>query len=243
MGAQWKQKWRELAADKKGKVVGKIVREIQVAVKLGGPVPEFNARLAATIESAKKQSVTRDTIERAIAKASGVGGEGVIYEEVVFEGFAPHRVPVIVECFTENNNRTSTEIRVLFRAGSLGTRGSVGWMFNHCGLVEAHHPDATQDIEVAALEAEADEVEPLALDPEDESAVGHLGARFIGPMVQLDTMTKALKALGWTVTTSELTWLPKEYPELTEEQQEEVGRFLAALDDHPDVHRVHAALQ
>lgn len=243
MGAQWKQKWRELAADKKGKVVGKIVREIHVAVKMGGPLPEFNPRLAVALDTAKKQSVTRDTIERAIAKGAGTGADGVTYEDVIFEGFAPHRVPVIVECLTENNNRTSTEVRVLFRAGTLGTRGSVGWMFNHCGLVEAHHADASQDLETAALEAEADEVEPLDLDPADESTAGHLGGRFICPTVQLDAVTKALKAQGWIVTTSELTYLPKEYPELSEAQQEEVGKFLAALDDHPDVHRVHAALK
>src|SRR5690349_20362495 len=125
MGAQWKQKWRELHADQKGKLVGKLTREIQVATKLGGPNPEFNARLAAAITNAKKQSVTRDTIERAIAKGSGTGADAVQYHTVVYEGFAPHQVPVIVECLTDNNNRTSTEIKMLFKAGTLGTPGSV----------------------------------------------------------------------------------------------------------------------
>lgn len=241
MGAQWKQKWRELAADKKGKVVGKLVREIQVAVKMGGANPEFNARLAVAIESARKQSVTRDTIERALAKASGTGSEAIHYETIVYEGFAPHRVPVIVECVTDNKNRTASEIKVLFRAGSIGTPGSVAWMFEHCGLIEAHHADASQDIEVAALEAEVDNVEPMEID--DEEASGHVGARFFCPCASLDTCTKALRGLGWVVTTSELHYQPKDYPELTEEQRDEVTNFLRNLDDHSDTSRIHAALK
>jgi YebC/PmpR family DNA-binding regulatory protein len=241
MGAQWKQKWRELAADQKGKVVGKLVREIQVAVKLGGPSPEFNARLAAAIAVAKKQSVTRDTIERAIAKGSGTGADAVQFHTVVFEGFAPHRVPVIVDCLTDNNNRTSSEIKMLFKAGHLGTPGSVAWMFEHCGLVEAHHADGSQDIELAALEAEADNVEPMELD--DEASAGHIGARFFCQKTHLDAVTKALKAQGWVITTSELHYHPKDYPELSEAQHEEVAKFLQALDEHPDVHRVYAAMK
>ena len=137
MGAQWKQKWRELAADQKGKIVGKITREILVACKLGGANPEFNARLAAAIAMAKRQSVTKDTIERALAKGSGTGADAIQYHTVQYEGFTPHRVPVIVECLTDNNNRTSTEIKMLFKAGNLGTPAPVAWTFDNCGLVEA----------------------------------------------------------------------------------------------------------
>jgi YebC/PmpR family DNA-binding regulatory protein len=243
MGAQWKQKWRELAADKKGKQVGKLVREIQVAVKLGGPNPEFNARLFVALENARKQSVTRDTIERAIAKGSGTGSDAVQYDTVVFEGFTPHRVPVIVEALTDNNNRTSSEVRVLFRAGSLGQRGSVAWMFEHCGMIEGHNSDPATDIEVAALEAEADNVEPMELDEDDAEVKGHVGARFFCASNQLDAVTKALKAAGWHVTLSELHYQPKEYPELTEAQLEEVTDFLRELDEHVDVHRVYAAVK
>lgn len=241
MGAQWKQKWRELAADQKGKLVGKLTREIQVAAKLGGASPEFNARLAAAIAVAKKQSVTRDTIERAIAKGSGTGADAVQYHTVVYEGFTPHRVPVIVECLTDNNNRTATEIKMLFKAGNLGTPGSVGWMFEHCGLVEAHHPDTSLDIETAALEADADNVEPLELD--DEELANHVGARFFCPTAKLDAVTKALKSAGWIVTTSELHHHPKECPDLTEAQRDEVTHFLQSLDGHADVHRVYAAMK
>ncbi len=238
MGAQWKQKWREMAADQKGKITGKLVREIQVAAKLGGPHPEYNARLAAAVAVAKKQSVTRETIERAIAKGSGTGPDAVQYETMIYEGFTPHRVPVVVECLTDNNNRTSSEIKVLFRAGSMG---KVMWMFDHVGLVEAHHTDKSLDIEVAALEAEAENVEPMEI--EDEESAGHLGARFFTQTTTLDAVTKALKAAGWVITTSELSYLAKEYPELTDSQRDEVTTFLQSLDGHDDVHRVYAALK
>ena len=240
MGAQWKQKWRELAADQKGKLVGKLVREIQVAAKLGGGHPEFNARLAAAIANAKKQSVTRDTIERAVAKGSGTGPDAVVYENVVYEGFTPHRVPVVVECLTDNNNRTSSEIKMLFKAGSIGTRGSVAWMFDYCGLVEASHADKAIDAETAALEADADDLEAMEADEESE---GHANFRFYCASAKLDSVTKALKAAGWNITTSELTYRAKEYPELSEAQREEVTDFLQSMDGHPDVHRVHAALR
>lgn len=242
MGAQWKQKWRELAADQRGKVVGKLVREIQVAAKLGGPNPDLNARLAAALVNARKQSVSKDTIERAIAKGSGTGSDAVTYETVLFEGFAPHQVPVIVECLTDNNNRTSSEIKVLFRdhQATMGGKGSVAWMFDHCGMIEASHATTGLDIEAAAIEAEADDVEPLESEGEDSAGSS---ARFFCKAPSLDAVTKALKAAGWTVTTSELAYRPKSLPDLNDDQREAVTAFLQALDAHDDVHRVHAALR
>ena len=243
MGAQWKQKWREMAADKKGKVSTKFVREIQIAAKLGGANPDYNARLFVAIENAKRASVYKDTIERAIAKGAGLDGNASQVEDVVFEGFAPHRIPVIVECMTDNNNRTAPEIRVLFRAGSLGTKGSVGFMFNHLGLIEAHHADGTADLETAAIEAGADDVAPLTAEDLEDLPAGHVAGRFLCPINQLDAVGKALKALGWTITTSEMSYLPKDYPDLSDEHRAEVTAFLQALDEHPDVHRVHAAIR
>lgn len=242
MGAQWKQKWRELAADQKGKIVGKLVREIQVATKLGGANPELNARLAAALANARKQSVSKDTIERAIAKGSGTGAEAVAYETVLFEGFAPHQVPVIVECMTDNNNRTSSEIKVIFRdhGATLGGKGSVAWMFDHCGLIEASHATAGLDIEAAAITAEADDVEPAEAEGED---AGGTHARFFCQAASLDAVTKALKAAGWTVTTSELSYRQKSHPDLTDEQLAAVTGFLQKLDAHDDVHRVHVAMR
>src|SRR6476620_2737996 len=161
MGRQWLHAKREVAGLKKGQVVGKRVKEIMVAAKLGGADPAGNARLAAIVEKAKKQSVSRDVIERAVKKGAGVGGEKLELEQVVFEGYAPHKVPVIVEVQTDNKNRTAPEIRVLFKRGQLGAPGSNRFLFDHVGLVEAHHPDANADSEAAAIEAGAQDFAPL----------------------------------------------------------------------------------
>jgi YebC/PmpR family DNA-binding regulatory protein len=240
MGAQWKQKGREIEANKKGKVIGKIVREIMIATKLGGPNAEFNPRLHAALEKARKASVTRDTIDRALKKASGEGGEQVELEAITFEGFAPHKVPVVVECLTDNRNRTAPEIRNLFKAGTLGQPGSVGFFFNHVGVVEASHADGGRDPEADAIEAGAQEVE--ALDKE-EIPEGHIGATFITDVKELDAVSKALKGMGWNVTASELRYLAKQFNELGPNEHEEVVAFLTALDDHDDVQRVFAAVR
>src|SRR5215470_2986523 len=114
MGAQWKQAGREANAQKKGQLVVKLVREIMVAAKLGGADPDLNARLAAAVEKARKESVARDVIERAIKKGTGAGDEKLVLEHVIFEGYAPHKVPLIVEVDTDNVNRTAPEVRSLF---------------------------------------------------------------------------------------------------------------------------------
>ncbi|HUJ11364.1 MAG TPA: YebC/PmpR family DNA-binding transcriptional regulator [Verrucomicrobiae bacterium] len=240
MGAQWKQKGREISALKRGQLFGKLVKEIQVAAKAGGPDPDLNARLFAAIEAAKKQSVPRDTIERAVKKGAGLTGEQVNYELVVYEGFGPHKVPVIVECLTDNRHRTAPEIRVLFKAGHLAAIGSVSWMFNHIGIVEAHHANTAQDLETVAIEAGAQNVEPLEA---DEVPAGHIGARFFCDRADLDAASKFLAKAGWSVTTSEMSHVAKNPIEVPPAEREEVVAFLNALDEHDDVHRVYAALK
>jgi YebC/PmpR family DNA-binding regulatory protein len=221
-------------------MVVKLVREILVAAKLGGADPDLNARLAAAVEKARKNSVTRDTIERAIKKGAGLTDEKVVFELVTYEGFAPHKVPVVVECLTDNRNRTAPEIRNLFRGGSLGQPGSVGFFFNHCGVVEGNHPDPNRDAEGDAIEAGAQEVEALEA---DETPAGTRGARFLTELKDLDTVSKALKAAGWNVTASEMRYVAKNFPDLDAAARKEVVDFLTALDDHDDVHRVFAAFR
>src|SRR3974377_806346 len=204
MAAQWKQAGREANAQKKGQLVNKLVREIMVAAKLGGPDPDSNPRLAAAVEKARKASVYRDTIERAIKKGSGQTDDKVSFEQVTFEGFAPHRVPVVVECLTDSRNRTAPEIRNIFKAGSLGQPGSVAFFFNHLGVVEATHPDLNRDAEADAIEAGAQEIEPLAA---EEVPAGRKGARFITEIKDLDHVSKALKAAGWNVSAAEIRYL------------------------------------
>lgn len=242
MGRQWLHDKKAVASLKKSQATSKLVKEIMVAAKMGGPEPDLNARLFAACEKARKESVSRESIERAIKKGAGIGDEKVVMESVTFEGFTPHRVPVIVEAVTDNNNRTSSELRMLFRKGALGTSGSVKFMFEHVGLVEAHTGDQTIDPEEAAIEAGANEVEPLTHEQNDDIPEDRKGARFITERAATAEVSQWLAAHGWSVVTSELGYLPKDKPALTEEQLSEVGEFLQAIDDHDDVTRVWAAV-
>jgi YebC/PmpR family DNA-binding regulatory protein len=243
MGRQWLHAKRLVAGLKKGRATGKLVREISVAAKMGGADPAMNARLFTAVEKAKKESVTKDAIQRAINNGAGIGDEKMVMEHVTYEGRAPHNVPVIVEVYTDNVNRTAPEIRVLFKKGQLATSGSNKFLFDHVGLVEAHHPDANIDREGAAIEAGANEVETLTHEQNDDIPKDAAGAKFICERTAVADVSKWLSANGWTVVTSELGYVPKQLPELTEQQLEEVGDFLHALDEHDDVHRVWAALK
>ena len=171
MGRQWLQKNREITGARRGKIFTKLIREITVAAGKGLPDPAMNSRLAVAVEAARKQSLPNDSIQRAINKGGGLSGPRLDLELVTFEGFAPHKVPVIVECMTDNRNRTSPDIKSLFRNGQFGAR--VGFLFEHVGIVEATHDGAGLDIEGAAIEAGAQNVEPLEKSPEDAT-----GARF-----------------------------------------------------------------
>lgn len=243
MGRQWLHAKRAVASMKKAQATGKIVREIIVAAKMGGPDPDSNARLFAALEKARKESVSRDVIERAIKKGAGVGEEKLVMEHVVYEGYAPHKVAVIVEVYTDNVNRTAPEIRNIFRKGQLGTTGSNKFLFDHTGIVEAYHADAKTDSEAAAIEAGANEFEALTHAQNDDIPEGSAGARFLTDRAQVHAVSKWLSQNGWKVITSEIGYVPKNYPELTEPQRAETGEFLQSLDDHDDVHRVWAAFK
>jgi YebC/PmpR family DNA-binding regulatory protein len=243
MGRQWLQAKREVAHLKKGQVVSKLVKEIMVAAKLGGPDPAGNARLAAAVEKARKASVTRDVIERAVKKGAGVGDDKLVLHSVTFEGYAPHKIPVIVEVLTDNQNRTAPEIRALFKSGQLGTPGSNKFLFDHVGLVEAYHSGQGIDAEGAAIESGANDVEALSHLENDNIPEGVTGARFIADRSATHAVSQALAKEGWTIVTSETGYLAKQYPTLSDDQRTEVGEFLQALEDHDDVHRVWAAVR
>jgi YebC/PmpR family DNA-binding regulatory protein len=243
MGRQWLHAKREVAGLKKGQAVGKLVKEIMVAAKHGGADPTANARLAAIVEKARKQSVSRDVIERAIKKGAGIGGEKLELEQIIFEGYAPHKVPVIVEVQTDNKNRTAPEIRVLFKRGQLGAPGSNKFLFDHVGLVEAHHADPNADPEAAAIEAGAQDFASLTNADDSEIPAGATGARFISAPSDLHAVSKWLGENGWTIVTSELGYVAKTFPELSEQDRQDVGEFLQTFEDHDDVHRVWAAVK
>jgi len=243
MGRQWLHAKRAIVNQKKGQTVGKLVKEITVAAKLGGADPAANARLFAALEKARKASVTRDVIERAIRKGAGIGDDKLVLEHIIFEGYAPHKVPVIVEVYTDNHQRIAPEMRQLFRRGVLGHAGSNKFLFDHVGLVEAHHPDPAIDPEAAAIEAGANEVEPLAHSQHEDIPEGRAGARFITERTAIHSVTVWLSQHGWTIITSEPGHIAKTYPELDEAARSDVGEFLQEIQDHEDVQRVWAAVK
>ncbi|MCX6935774.1 MAG: YebC/PmpR family DNA-binding transcriptional regulator [Verrucomicrobia bacterium] len=242
MGRQWLHAKREVVSLKKSKTTSKFVREITLAARHGAD-SSTNSRLAAALERARKESVSRDIIERAIQKGSGTEGGKDSLEHMVFEGYAPHKVPLILEVYTDNHNRTAPEIRFLFKAGHLGASGSNRFLFDQVGIVEAHHPNAAIDREEAAIEAGANEVELLSHEQNDDIPAEACGARFLTERSSVHEVSLWLKTNGWTVVISELGYVPKNYPELGDELRAEVGNFLQSLEDHEDVHRIWAAVR
>lgn len=231
MGAQWKARHKEIAANAKGRIFGKLSKEIMVAARAGAD-PDSNSKLRLVVEQAKKVSMPKETLERAIKKGAGLIDGGANLERLIYEGFTPHQVPVIVECLTDNINRTYPNIRVLFRKGQLGASGSVAWDFDHVGMIEAT-PDAPDaDAELAAIEAGAQDFEPA-----DEGAT-----LFITDATDLDAVSKALPEYGYSVISAQLGYRPKNPVALGEAEREEVEAFLEAIDADDDVQNVYVGL-
>ena len=235
MGKSWKNPFKEANAAKKGAAISKLAKEISVAAKLGGGDPDANARLRLAINSARAESVPKDTIERAIKKGTGELDDGKIIEEVMYEGYAPHQVGVLVECQTDNRARTAPDIRFIFKKhnGQMGEQGSVAWMFDRVGLVEGTGPEKEFDPEEEAIEAGANEVEKG-----DEGLFS-----FYTEADAVDSVQKALQERGWDIKTAELSYKSKNQTEdLSEEQKKEVFEFLDALDDNDDTSRIHSTI-
>jgi YebC/PmpR family DNA-binding regulatory protein len=231
MGAQWKTKIKETTAAAKGRIFTKLAKEIMVAARAGAD-PEMNSKLRMAMDQAKKASMPKDTIERAIKKGAGLLDDGVTFEKVIYEGFAPHRVPVIVECLTDNVNRTVTNIRILFRKGQLGNSGSVAWDFDYLGMIEATPAAAGADAETAAIEAGASDLEPA----ENGATL------FLTAPSDLDAVSRALPAQGFTVQSAELGYRPKNPVTLGGAERAEVETFLEEVDADDDVQNVYAGL-
>ena len=235
MGAQWKAKHKDLAANAKGRLFGKLAKDIMIAARHGAD-PKDNARLRLVMEQARKVSMPKDTLDRAIKKGAGLTGETVHFEHSLYEGFAPHRVPVMVEVLTDNANRAASDMRVLFRKGQLGGAGSVGWDFDHLGMIEAEATAPGADADSAAIEAGAQDLLPA-----DEDGV----VLFLTDPADLDLVSRALPAQGFTVLSAKLGYRaknPVNPTSLNAEQLEEVESFLAGLDANEDVQHVYAGL-
>jgi YebC/PmpR family DNA-binding regulatory protein len=240
MGAQWKAKGKELAASARGKLFGRLVKDILVAARNGAD-PASNSKLRLCVEQARKVSMPKDTLDRAIKKGAGLTGEVVNYEHVIYEGFAPHQVAVMVECLTDNVKRTAPEMRVLFRKGQLGTSGSVSWDFDHLGIIEAEPANKDADAETAAIEAGAQDFE--AGDADEDGKV--TTTIFYSDATDLDLVSRALHTHGFTVLSAKLGYKAKnpiDPSTLSAEQLEEIEAFLSAIDGNDDVQNVYVGL-
>jgi YebC/PmpR family DNA-binding regulatory protein len=233
MGKGWKNPAKVAQAQKKGQIFTKVAREIAVAARLGGPDPESNSRLKLAISLAKEVSCPKDTIERAIKKGSGQSDDGAVIEEVTYEGLGPGGVGFMIECQTDNRNRTVSDLRSIFKRhdGSLGESGSVAWNFDRVSFVVASHPEKP-DSEEAAIEVGANEVVPS----DDGEQL------FYGDPTDLDAIRTGLLSRGWRIKAAELSYKAKNTVEVAPDQRSDVESLMAALDECDDSSRVHSNL-
>jgi YebC/PmpR family DNA-binding regulatory protein len=217
---------------RRGKLFSKLSRAIIVAAKEGGPDPAGNLALQNAIEKARSYSMPKDNIERAIARGSGQDADAASFETIVYEGYAPGGVAMIVEALTDNRNRTASEVRHLFSKhdGSLGESGSVAWLFERRALVLVDGSADEDELLLAAAEGGADDV---ALDGSTWQVTA--------PPESLASVREAVEAAGFTVESAELTMAPKTTIEVEEEAQaKKILRLLDALEENDDVQDVYA---
>ncbi|HZO48772.1 MAG TPA: YebC/PmpR family DNA-binding transcriptional regulator [Gaiellaceae bacterium] len=227
-------KHKKGAADaRRGKLFSKLSRAIIVAAKEGGPDPAGNLALQNAIEKARSYSMPKDTIERAIAKGAGEGTDGSAFETVVYEGYGPEGVAVIVEALTDNRNRTASEVRHLFtkHGGNLGTTGAVAWQFERRGVVLVSADGVDEDeLVLAAAEAGAEDVELDGSSFQVTTAPDELAA-----------VRQALEAAGFAVESAELSLVPKTTVAIADEAvARQVVRLIESLEDNDDVQDVYA---
>jgi YebC/PmpR family DNA-binding regulatory protein len=226
-------KHKKGAADaKRGKLFSKLSRAIMVAAKEGGGDAATNLALQNAIEKARSYSMPKDNIERAIAKGAGEGGDGSAFETVVYEGYGPEGVAVIVEALTDNRNRTASDVRHLFtkHGGNLGATGAVAWQFERRGVVLVTADADEDDLVLAAAEAGADDVERDGEVFQVSSAPEQLAA-----------VRGALEQEGFTIESAELSMVPKVTVAIADEAiARKVVRLVEGLEDNDDVQDVYA---
>lgn len=225
-------KRQKSAADaRKGQLFSKLAKAIQIAVRQGGPDPEANLKLRYAIEKAREASMPKETIERAIKKGSGeLEGESI--EEVTYEGYGPGGVAILVECTTDNRNRTTSEIRKLFEkgGGKMGSAGSVAWLFERKGLIVV---DASAIEEDRLLEI------ILEAGAEDLKRTGSKYEITCDPSVFAQVQA-ALRQHGVPIVSAELTQQPKSPLDVDTETARRVLKLMEMLDEHDDVQNVYS---
>jgi YebC/PmpR family DNA-binding regulatory protein len=227
-------KHKKGAADaKRGKLFSKLTRAIIVAAKEGGPDPAGNLPLQNAIEKARAASMPKDNIDRAIAKGAGTDSDATAYETVVYEGYGPAGVAVIVEALTDNRNRTAGEVRHTFAKndGNLGTSGAVAWLFERRGIVLVPADGADEDeLTLAAAEGGADDVSLDGSSYEVLSAAEELAA-----------VREAVAGAGFEIESAELTMLPKTTVAVEDESEaKKILRLIDQLEENDDVQEVYA---
>ena len=230
-------KWHSIkhkkgAADaKRGKLFAVLIRQIEIAARSGGGDPTSNATLRSMIQKARDNSLPVDTIQRAIKRGTGEE-EGVIYEQVSYEGYAASGVAVIVQALTDNRNRTSAEIKNIFsrNGGSFAEPGAVSWQFERKGIVLVDHAADEDELTLVAADAGAEDVQDLG----DSWQV-------TTPPTELHAVRTAIEEAGMKVNSSDLTMIPTTSVALEQEDKaKSVLRLMDALEDHDDVEAVYA---
>ncbi len=214
---------------KMSKIFTRLGKEIVMAVKEGGPDPENNAKLRAVIQNCKSANMPKDNVERAIKKASNKDQEN--YKEVIFEGYGPYGIAVLVETATDNNTRTVANVRSYFNKynGSLGTSGSVDFMFDHKCFFKIDKGDHDpEELELELIDHGADEI----FEEED-------GILIYAPFADYGSLQKAIETMGIVLINSGFERIPMDTKTLNPEQEAEVDKLLEKLEEDDDVQQVY----
>ncbi len=219
---------------RRGAAFTRLLREIAVAAKEGGGSIESNFRLRLAVDKARAANMPKDNIERTINRVTGQGGEGEVYEELMYEGYGPAKVPFMIQVLTDNRNRSNSDVRkVLTKAGGImGESGTVGWQFNRKGYIVVDRKGTNYDaVFEVALEAGAEDIK----DGEESFEV-------ITEVENLRAVREALTAKKMNVTTAEITYLPTTSSEVSEAEMERVAAAVEALEELDDVQQVYTNL-
>ena len=217
---------------RRGKLFAKLIKNIEVAARMGGPDPEGNPTLYDAIQKAKKSSVPNNNIDRAIRRGAGLEAGGADYETIMYEGYGPNGVAMLIECLTDNRNRAASDVRVAMtrNGGSMADPGSVSYLFNRKGVVIVPKGELSEeDVLTAVLDAGAEEVNDLGENFEVVSEPGDLVA-----------VRTALVDAGIDYESAEVNFVPTMQVELDEEGARKIFRLIEALEDSDDVQNVFA---
>ncbi len=216
---------------KRGKLFTKLIKEITVAARMGGGDPESNPRLRHALSSARSQNMPKDTSERAVKKGTGEL-EGVNYEEILYEGYGPGGVAVLVECLTDNRNRTIAEVRQVFgkAGGNVGTDGCVAWMFDKKGLIVIKKEDSDEDtLMEVALDAGAEDIK------EETDSFD-----IICEPADFDAVKDAIDGAQIKYELAEITMIPQNMTRVEGKEAEQMINFMEAMDDCDDIQKFYS---